>query len=210
MYKSNMLNCFDISEGFEIYYKIHSEQQNMNSLNSLIKSTINKIKNFPNKYHFYLFLVIFIKAPYQLIKNNIDNILINLKYEGDITKISKNELYNVVNKLKEKRIILIIYLIYIILSEQNFEEIQDFLQKNGIKIMELIYCMDKYKNIFLHLLKIFPNYTFIINNSNSLEDCKIILKCSKNLVDFIYSVNESKEFILKHIKNAKINNIYYC
>ena len=206
-YKSKMLNCFDIYEEFEIYYKIHSEQQNMNSLNSLIKSTINKIKNVPKEYDFYLFLVIFIKAPYELIKNNIDNILINLKNKGDLTKISKNELYNVINNIKEKRIILIICLIYMILSEQKIEEIQDFLQRNGIKIMELIYCMDKYKNIFLHSLKLFPDYSFIINNASSLEDCKIILKCSKNLVDFVYSVNANKEFILKHIRNAKINNI---
>ena len=65
---------------------------------------------------------------------------------------------------KIKRIRLIICLIYMILSEQKIEEIQDFLQRNGIKIMKLIYCMDKYKNIFLHSLKLFPNYSFIINN----------------------------------------------
>ena len=43
------LNCFDIYEEFEIYYKIHSSNKNINSLNSLYESAINEIKNVPNK-----------------------------------------------------------------------------------------------------------------------------------------------------------------
>ena len=206
------LNCFDIYEEFEIYYKIHSSKKNINSLNSLYESAINEIKNVPNKCEFDLFLNIFMKAPLKLIQNNIDNILVNLKNKGDLTRISKNALFKVVNNLKEKRIVLIIFLIYMLLSEQNMEEIEDYLQNNGISIIELICCLDNYKNLFLNSLRLFPNYSSVINNTNSLDKLKVILKCSKNLPDFIYSVDSNKEFISKYmksdIKNLKLNDFF--
>ena len=44
-----------------------------------------------------------------------------------------------------------------------------------------------------------------MDNSNSLEDIKSVLKYSKNLIDFILTIDEKKTQILKLITNSKEN-----
>ena len=83
-------------------------------------------------------------------------------------------------------------LIYILLSGQNFEEIEKFLE---IDLEELINCLEKYKNLFLHSLQLFPKYNFLFEIADSLYQIKTILKCSNSLTDFIYSLNENKNNI---------------
>ena len=208
------LNCFDINEEFEIYYRIHSEKKNMNSLKSLTNSILYKIKDCVEECNFSLFLIVFMEAPSDLINQGIDTFLSKIRKKGDLVNISKKELYKVINYYKKERIVLIIFLIYMILSQQNIEEFEEFLNANNIYIDEVIYCLDIYKNLFLHSLQLFPNYNYLINNAISLEKLKIVLKCSINLTDFINSVNENKEFIAKIINkevksNALILNYFF-
>ena len=59
--KIDKLNIFDIYKEFEIYYRIHSEKKNMNSLKLLISSTLNYLKANKEESNFTLFLTLFIK-----------------------------------------------------------------------------------------------------------------------------------------------------
>mgnify|MGYP007102002258 CR=1 FL=1 len=104
--KIDKLNCFDIYEEFEIYYRIHFEKKNNKSLNWLISSVIINIKSGNEESDFSLFLILFIKNKLIVsnIKQNIDydNLLTNIKNKGDLSKISKNELRNIVTSEKKR------------------------------------------------------------------------------------------------------------
>ena len=203
------LNCFDINEEFEIYYKIHSEGKNINSLYSLISSTLYLIKKGGEESSYSLFLALFIKESFKLNeKENINDILLNIKHKGDLTKISKEELNKIVNSNENKEYGLIIYRIYLILSQQNIEEIKKTLPIDSNLNKFIILYLDRYRNIFLHSLQLFPNYSYLINIAKSLDEIKIILKCSNSLTDFIYILNDKKEFISKFIgENQKENQL---
>ena len=54
--KIDKLNCFDIYEEFEIYYRIHFEKKNNKSLNWLISSVIINIKSGNKELKFMFFL----------------------------------------------------------------------------------------------------------------------------------------------------------
>ena len=79
----NKLNCFDIYEEFEIYYRIHAENKNKNSLKLLITSTINIIKDYDNEIsNFSFLLTILMKNTLNLTdtdEKDIDLILSNIK-----------------------------------------------------------------------------------------------------------------------------------
>ena len=203
----NKLNCFDIYEEFEIYYRIHYDNKNKKSLNLLIISTMNIIKDDDKEIsNFSFFLTILKKDTLNLIKTeDLDKILKNIKNIGDLTKISKDELYNIFDARKKEKILNIIILIYMLLSEQNFEEIKikEFCEVNDLKEEELINYLEKYKNLFLYSLQLFPKYNFLFKISHSLYQIKTILKCSNSLSDFIYSINETKEDIIKILSNVK-------
>ena len=83
------LNCFNINEEFEIYYKIHSEK-NKYSFGYLTKSAINLIKNKDPCVDFSFFLTLFIKKDVKF--ESIPDIIKNIKKKGDLTKISKEDL----------------------------------------------------------------------------------------------------------------------
>ena len=192
----NKLNCFDIYEEFEIYYRIHAENKNKNSLKLLITSTINIIKDYDNEIsNFSFLLTILMKNTLNLTdtdEKDIDLILSNIKNKGDLTKISKDELIKIFIARKKGKLFKKMALIYILLSGQNFEEIEKFLE---IDLEELINCLEKYKNLFLHSLQLFPKYNFLFEIADSLYQIKTILKCSNSLTDFIYSLNENKNNI---------------
>ena len=56
-----------------------------------------------------------------------------------------------------------------------------------------------FEKIYKNTVQLFPRFTPLLKMARSFDKIKSILKCSKNLVDFIYFINEEKEFILKYI-----------
>ena len=195
--KIDKLNIFDIYEEFEIYYRIHSEKKNMNSLKLLISSTLNYLKANKEESNFTLFLTLFIKEHSQII-NNIDDILVNMKNKGDLKRISHDELYKIVLANKKNEKYMEIYLIYIILSQKT--ELINALLKDGYLNEQSIFdCLKKYIKIFSNSVQLFPKFTPLLKLANSFDKIESILKCSKDLIDFIYFINEEKELILKYI-----------
>ena len=194
---------FDIYEEFEIYYRIHSEKKNMNSLKLLVSSTLKFLKANKEKSNFSLFLSLFIKEHSQLIKNiNIEGILINMKNKGDLKRIPYDELLKIALANKQNKIYMEIYLIYIILS-QNTELIIGLLEDEYLNEQSIFDCLKKYEKIFSNSVQLFPKFTPLLEMANSFDKIKSILKCSKDLTDFVYFINEKKELILKYIDEKK-------
>ena len=197
------LNCFDIYEEFEIFYRIHNENKNANSLKFLYSSIENLIKDNKREESNFSFILKILMKEYLPFKEYIFIILRNVKNIGDLSKISKEELYKFTfsgknEKYKE------LYIIYIILSK-NIKELERILFiDNNLKPLVFL-CLKEYKPLFSHSLKLYPDYFFLINLSSSFKDIEIILECSKNFKDFIYFIDAKKEDILKYInENNKI------
>ncbi len=188
------LNFFDIYEEFEIFYRIHSEKKNVSSLKWLISSCANIIKKEGKESNLSFFFIIFIKD--QSIFNPNDDILKNIKNKGDLTRISKDEFYKITVG-REKYIHL--YLIYLFFFPYC-EELKKLLVeiKNSKQIM--LECIKKYKFLFSNTIELYPEYSFLMSLSESLDELKIILKCSKNLSDLIYIINENKIAISRLLK----------
>ena len=210
--KIDKLNIFDIYEEFEIYYRIHSEKKNVNSLKLLISSTLNLLKSSKEEANLTLFLALFIKEhSFMIGKVNLDEILLNMKNKGDLTKISNDVLYKIIDANKQNKKYIEIYFIYLILS-QKVETIHMLLKDGCLNEQLIFYYLEKYKMIFSHSVQLFPKFEFLIEISNSFDKIKSILKCSNDLVDFIYFLNEEKEFIIKYIdkKNClRIDDFFY-
>ena len=78
--------------------------------------------------------------------------------------------------------------------------------KDGCLNEQLIFdCLEKYKIMFSNSVQLFPKFNFLLKMANSFDKIKLILRCSKDLVDFIHFLNEGKEFIIKYID--KENNL---
>ena len=197
--KIDKLNMFDICEEFEINYRIHKEKNNVNSLKLLISSTLNSLKTKKEEINFSLFLDLFIKEHSYLMKNvNIDEILLKKKNNGDLTRISNEALYKIIAANKKNEIYIEIYFIYLILTQKT--EIIDTLLKDGCLNELLIFdCLQKYKFMFFNSVQLFPKFTFLLKMAHSLDKIELILRCSKDFVDFFYFLNEGKEFIIKYI-----------
>ena len=161
--------------------------------------------------------MIFIKD--QSIFNPNDDILKNIKNKGDLTRISKDEFYEITVG-SEKYIYLLnkgdltriskdefykivkyihLYLIYLFFFPYC-EELDELLVeiKNSKQIM--LECMKKYKFLFSNTIQLYPEYSFLMSLSESLNELKIILKCSKNLSDLIYIINQNKIDISRLLK----------
>ena len=125
--------------------------------------------------------------------NNKQCLLLNLCYKGDLSIINKDDI-NLISKQN-----LDAYNIYIIF--QDIQNIEKIITYNSI--------LDYLKNykLFRKSLKLFPNYLFLIDKSDSLEQLKTILYCSSNLLDFIQSINAKKEYISKFIIRNKEQNV---
>ena len=185
------LNCFNINEEFEIYYKIHSEK-NKTSFKYLIKTVEFLFKNEDPNIDFSLFLTI--------LKKNIkleffDDILKCIKNKGDLTKISKEDINKIISQDEKKYFI--IKLIYI--TFQDIDELKHLLNEDGKMKFLLFECLEKYK-IFAYNLELYPKYSFLIGLSDSINDIKIILKCSRTFSDLVYLINEKKKEISRLIK----------
>ena len=190
---------FDIYEEFEIYYRIHKEKNNINSLKLLISSTLYFLKANKIESNFTLFLTLFIKEHSRLIKDiNIDDILTNMKNKGDLKRIPHEELYKIALTNKQNKIYMEIYLIYIILSQKT-ESINALLKEGYLNEQLIFYCLKKYEKLFSNSVQVFPKFAPLLTLANSFDIIKSILKCSKDLRDFIYFINEEKELILKYI-----------
>ena len=179
------LNFFSFKEVFEIYYKIHSEK-NKNSMKFLSYSIINFCRTNNSDFDFSFFITIFTK---KLIRNElkvIEPILMNIKKVGDLTIISKKDLYQIV---QDNENILIIKLIYMML--QDVEELHKTIIDNKIAKQILFKYLGK-MNYFFGILELYPKYSFLIDISESIKEIKIILKCSKNFCDLINIINEKK------------------
>ena len=202
--KIGKLNCFDINEEFDLYYKFHSKEKNLKNLDFLISSAMNIIESDKEKSNFSFLVNIIMKDSFNLIKSEmLEEILLNIKNKGDLTKISKDKLYEIYNCRKDTKILQIIILIYMILSEQNIDEIVKFLELKKIRVVELISYLDKFENLFKNSINIFPKYTFLFDYADSFNIIITIFKCSKNLTDFIYSLNAKKEIIKSFLDNEK-------
>ena len=175
------LNYFDINEEFDIFF------ENIQQKDILIDFTLNMLKEGNENSTFGLFLTLFIKIDYlyHLIK---EDILLKIKHVGNLSGIDSQNL----EKLSEIRNLKNIFLIYNILLD-NIERLKD--NKNVI-----LYYLEKYNNLFINSLKLYPKYSFLIQESDSLEKIKSILKYSADLVDFMNIINENKEHISRLIK----------
>ena len=172
----------------------------MNSLKLLIISTLNFLQSNEEGANFRLFLSLFIKEHSNLIKNFklLEQILINMKNKGDLTKILNEQLYEIINVNKQNKKYIEIYLIYLILTQKT-ETVNALLKDGDINEQSIIESIEKYQKIFSNSVKLFPKYTFLIKFANSFNKIESILRCSKDLADFIYFLNEEKDFIIKYI-----------
>ena len=204
--KIDKLNCFDIDEEFEIYYRIHSMKKNINSLKSLISSVVNMFENKSEESNFSFFLTVLMNDDLKLMEKEykLDSILSKIKNKGDLSKISEDKISKIVSGIKDEKFRQRILFIYLILS-QNIKEPFKFIYANKVKYESNIDCFDKYKNLFLKSVQLFPKFTFLIHRTHSFDEIKIILKCSNSLTDFIYTVNEKKEEILEAKRENKDN-----
>ena len=185
------LNCFNINEEFEIYYKIHSEKNKI-SFRFLINSVINLFKNEDPNLDFSLFLII-LKKNIKL--ESFDDILKCIKNKGDLTKISKEDINQIIfQNIKKFFIIKLIYITF-----QDTDELKNLLYEDGEMKFSLFECLEKYK-LFAYNLELYPKYSFLIDFSDSINEIKIILKCSKSFSDLIYLINEKKKEISRLIK----------
>ena len=123
------------------------------------------------------------------------NILLNINKKGDLSKISKDELYKIFAKPEKNY--LIIELIYCVF--QDLERLKILISDFNNKIL-LFECIQQFNLLFSNSFKLFPNYIFLIDIAKSINDIKSILKCSNKLTDFIYLINEKKEYIIKFIE----------
>ena len=154
--KITKLNFFDIYEEFEFYYRIHFEQKNKNSLESLISSAINIFKKDCGEANLSFLLTILIKDSFNIIDSKkFEKILLNIKYKGDLNKIKNKEIksYCETRKFKE------IYLIYIILSEK-IEELKNLLLINYLSKKMIFECFEKYNSLFKRFTQLFPIKNF--------------------------------------------------
>ena len=199
--KITKLNFFDIYEEFEFYYRIHFEQKNRNSLESLISSAINIFKKDCEEANLSFLLTILIKDSFNIIDSKkFEKILLNIKYKGDLNKIKSKEIKSFCEKGKCKEI----YLIYIILSEKN-EEFKNLLLISKKMIFE---CFEKYNSLFKRFTQLFPIKNFLFEISDSFSDIKIIMASSDNLIDFIILLNEKKEMVSKYIVKENKDILY--
>ena len=192
------LNCFDIYEEFEIFYRIHSEKKNINSILSLLYSSINIFINKNKDYsNLSFFLTIFMKDHTICNKefyHNFLNILSNINKKGDLSRISKQELYNIIEYRKSYLIIGILYCIF-----QDLEKFKILISDDKNLLFK---ALETCNLLFSNSLDLFPNYAFLIDKANSINELKNILKCSNKITDFIYLLNEKKEYIIKFIENG--------
>ena len=204
--KLDKLNCFSIDEEFEIYYRIHSIKNNIDSLKSLINSVINMFKKRFEESNFSFFLTILMNDDLKIMEKEykLDSFLSKIKNRGDLSKISEDKISKIVSGIKDENFRQKILFIYLILS-QNIKEPFKFIYANKVKYESNIDCLDKYKNLFLNSVQLFPKITFLIHRTHSFDEIKIILKCSNSLTDFIYTVNEKKEEILEAKRENKDN-----
>ena len=200
--KFRKLNCLDIYEEFEIFYRIHSENKNRESLKSLRSSIINIFKDIKREESNFSFLLkVFMKEQLHF-DENIFQILKNIKNIGDLSKIPKDDLYKFTFS-KENEKYRELYIIYAILSK-NKEELEKIIYIDN-NIRQLIFkCLEKYNLLFSNSLQLYPGYIFLTDISNSFQDIEIILKCSNSLNDFILFINKKKECILNFIEKNHV------
>ena len=204
--KLDKLNCFSIDEEFEIYYRIHSIKNNIDSLKSLINSVIIIFEKRFEESNFSFFLTMLMNDDLKIMEKEykLDSFLSKIKNRGDLSKISEDKISKIVSGIKDENFRQKILFIYLILS-QNIKEPFKFIYANKVKYESNIDCLDKYKNLFLNSVQLFPKITFLIHRTHSFDEIKIILKCSNSLTDFIYTVNEKKEEILEAKRENKDN-----
>lgn len=191
------LNCFDIYEEFYIYSRLIPNYDNKSLL---INKALNIFETNKQNFSFSFFINILIYSiENQITINEIEKILLNIKEKGDLTKIYKKDLvpYIKVNKISSINDAFIILTIY---------------KKNDLLILfkekNIFTVLNNYPNLFLHSLQLFPDFSFLIKKAESINDLKIILKCSIGLFDMISIINENKEYIMGNIiKNKSL--IFY-
>ena len=193
------LNCFDINEEFDIYYH-HFKNMSKLDIESLIKSSLKIIEDGGKDSTFSFLFHLFTK--YTSIFTNIKDInsfLIKIKDKGDLSKIDKNKVQIIFDSFNcNYNPIIIIYSI--------FNDI-DYLKKminNKVCRHAIFACLVKYNNLFSKSIELFPDYSFLIDKSNSLQEIIDVLKCSYKLSDFIFLINKKKEHISKYIKEDLI------
>ena len=81
-------------------------------------------------------------------------------------------------------------------------------EKNCKQAKNIFKILNNYPNLFLHSLQLFPDFSFLIKKIESINDLKIILKCSIGLFDMISIINENKEYIIGNIIKNKSLNFY--
>ena len=111
-----------------------------------------------------------------------------MKNKGDLTKILNEQLYEIINVNKQNKKYIEIYLIYLILTQKT-ETVTALLKDGDINEQSIIESIEKYQKIFSNSVKLFPKYTFLIKFANSFNKIESILRCSKDLADFIYFLN---------------------
>ena len=206
------LNCLSIEEEFNFYYEFIKKDKDLSkmALNSLIKSIFRILKE--NKEHSTLSLLITIMSKEELAEyiNEYmsEKLLLNIEKKGDISKknikklilklnpdltFSKKEPYNhfiiiciILEKMHELR--------YILHSEEN--------------IRFVLHCLFRYKKLFENNIKIFPDYSFLIDYVNSIKELYNIFHYIKNLSEFIFLLNDKKvhifQLIFKNVKDFRI------
>ena len=189
------LNCLNINEEFDIYYNYFKDK---NDLESLIKSTLALLDE--EKYSSFSFLFhIFSKCHHYISKLGINNILLKIKYKGNLSKYDNQNLYKSIPEEFHFSPILIIYYIF-----NDIFKLKKFIDINENNIITTINFLYKYSNLFDKALEIFPAYSFLIDKAETIEKIKIVLKCSNNFSNFIYMINEKKEHISKYITDKLI------
>ena len=191
------VNCLSIEEEFNFYYDYIQKNTDIskNALNSLIKSIFRILQEDQNHSTLSLLLtIILINEDSRIIinKNNFEQILLLTSKKGDFSKFNEEK---VCSKLNKKPFITY-FIIYNILENKN--KLRDLIKYEENK--QLIFdCLKRYKKLFNNNIENFLDYSFLIEEANSIDKLYILFQYTKNLSEFIFLLNDKKEKIFKLI-----------
>jgi hypothetical protein len=187
------INCLTIEEEFKFYYEFIKKHKDKSKkyLTSLIKSTFRILEE--NKEHSTFSLLLTILIEEESIKfineNNydIEKTLLKIEKKGDLPKIDKKKL-----DFFEENKFMKYYIIYIIF--ENKDELRKYIKKpkNRRLIFDVLF---KYKKLFQNYINIFNDYSFLIDEVDSIIVLYNLFHFPKKLSEFIFLLNNKKEHI---------------
>jgi len=195
------INCLTIEEEFNLYYEFIKKNKDKDNPKNILnlKESIFRIMNENKKcLTLSLLLTIIIEEDFNKIigEKIIEKYISFIDKKGNLLKIDKEKLYlkfknNPLNNY---------YIMYVIL--ENKDKLRDLvIVKENRRF--IFACLFKYKKFFKNYIKIFPDYSFLIDSIDSAKILFDLFQYPKNLSEFIFLLDDKKEHIYKLISERK-------